>query len=119
MNITRIYNNNIINLIKWMDRITNEEVLGRIGERRTLWKCLKKRKDQMMGHTLRRGGLLRDILEGVVGMKRGRPRLKYFDQIIGDMGCETFREVKELAGMGQSRVETGGCVKPVLGLCTQ
>ena len=29
---------------------------------------------------------------------RGRPRLKYFDQIIRDMGCETFREVKQLAG---------------------
>ena len=53
-----------------------------------------------MGHTLRHGGLLRDILEGEVGKKsgRGRPRLKYFDQIIRDMGCETFREVKQLAG---------------------
>ena len=45
--------------IKWMDKITNEEVLGRIGERRTLWKSLKKRRGQMMGHTLRHGGLLR------------------------------------------------------------
>ena len=34
---------------------------------------------------------------GDVGKRRGRPRLKYFDHIIGDMGCETFREVKELA----------------------
>ena len=83
--------------IKWMDRITNEEVLGRIGERRTLWKSLWKRRGQMMWHTLRHGGLLRDILEGEVGKKRRRPRLKYFDQIIGDMGYETFREVKELA----------------------
>ena len=87
--------------IKWMKRITNEEVLGRIGERRTLWKSLKKRRGQMMGHTLiRHGGLLRDILEGWVGKKRGRgrPRLKYFDQIIRDMGSDTFREVKQLAG---------------------
>ena len=39
--------------IKWiMDRITN---LGRIGERRTLWKG----RGQMMGHTLRHGGLIR------------------------------------------------------------
>ena len=83
-----------------MDRITNEEVLGRIRERRTLWKSLKKRKGQMMGHTLRRGGLLGDILEGEMGKKRGRgrPRLKYYDQIIGYMGCETFREAKQLAG---------------------
>ena len=44
--------------IKRMDRITNEEVLGRIGERRTLWKSLKKRRGQLMGHTLRHGGYL-------------------------------------------------------------
>ena len=45
--------------IKWMDRITNEEVLERIGERRTMWKGLRKRRGQMMGHVLRHGGLLR------------------------------------------------------------
>ena len=88
----------MMNII-WMDRITNEEVLGRIGERRTLWKSLKKRRGQMMGHTLRRGGLLGDILEGEMGKKRGRRRFKYFDQIIEDMGCETFRKVKQLAGL--------------------
>ena len=82
---------------RMMDRITNEEVLGRIGERRTMWKNLKKRRGQMMGPTLRHGGLLRDILEGEVGKKKGRPRLKYFNQIIVDMGCETFRVVKQLA----------------------
>ena len=32
-----------------------------------------------------------------MGKKKGRPRLKYFEQIIRDMGCKTFREVKELA----------------------
>ena len=33
-------------------------------------------------------GLLRDFLDGEVGKKKGsgRPRLKYFDQTIGDMG---------------------------------
>ena len=89
--------------IKWMDKITNEEVFGRIGERRTLWKSLRKRRGQMMGHTdtETRGTLFRDyILEEEVGQKRasGRPRLEYFDQIIGGMECETFREVKQLAG---------------------
>ena len=37
--------------IKWMDRITIEEVLERIGERKTSWKRLRKRRGQMMGHT--------------------------------------------------------------------
>ena len=42
--------------IKWMDRITNEEVLGRIGERRTLWKSLEEEKRSDDGvHTETRG----------------------------------------------------------------
>ena len=63
---------------------------------------LCNRRGQMMWHRRRHGGLLRDILEREVGKKRGKPRLKYFDQIIGDMGCETFRA--QTAGMGQRRV---------------
>ena len=39
------------------------------------------------------------LLHGLIKYKpEGRPRLKYFDQIIREMGCETFREVKQLAG---------------------
>ena len=83
--------------IKWMDRITNEEVLEWIGERRIAWKCLRKRRGQMMGYTLRHGGLLRDIFGGEVGKERGRSRLEDFEQIIRNMGYETFRKVKELA----------------------
>ena len=78
-------------------RITNEKVLERVGERRSLRKSLRKRRGQMMGHTLRHGCLgisSRGRWGKIRG--RGRPRLEYFDQIIGDMRCETFREVKEL-----------------------
>ena len=46
----------------------------------------KEKRSEMMGHELRHGGLLRDILEGDVSKKGGKSRLKYFDQIIGDMG---------------------------------
>ena len=56
--------------------------------------------NKLMGHTLRHGGLLRDILERELGKKRERPRLEYFEQIIRDMGYKTFREVKELAWGG-------------------
>ena len=62
--------------IKWMDRITNEEVLGRIRERRTLWKSLKKRRGQMMGHTLRHGGSLRDIFRDCLA--KGGAQIKIF-----------------------------------------
>ena len=60
--------------IKSINRIPNEEVLERIGKRRTLWKSLRKRRSQMMGLTLRYVGLDRDIL----GKKRGKLRLDYF-----------------------------------------
>ena len=40
---------------------------------------VEEEKGQMMGHTLKHGGLLRDILEGEVRKKGGRPRLNYFD----------------------------------------
>ena len=41
--------------IKWMDRITNEEVLERIGERRTLWKSEEKKRPDGGAHTETRG----------------------------------------------------------------
>ena len=67
--------------IKWMDRITNEEVLGRIGERRTLWKSLKKKRRQMVGntHTETRGTLFRGWYLGSGGGKeRGKGQIKIF-----------------------------------------
>ena len=55
----------------------------------------------MMGQTLRHGGLLKDI-GGWGGGEKGKrtDRLENFDQIIRDMGCESFREVKELTWHG-------------------
>ena len=53
--------------IKWIDSITNEELLEQIGERRTVW----KRRAQMMGHISRHGGLLRNILNGKVERGEG------------------------------------------------
>ena len=68
--------------IKWIDRITNEKVIERIRERRILWKSLRKRRGQMMGHTLRLSGLLRDVLEGNVGKKRGKGRIGSYDTLL-------------------------------------
>ena len=44
--------------------------------------------------------------------EKGRPWLVYFPYIMKDMGCGTFKEVKELA---LDRVDW----KPLLGLCTR
>jgi hypothetical protein len=50
--------------ISWTDKITNEEVLERIGINRQLLSGLKHRKKNWIGHILRGGGLLKEVIEG-------------------------------------------------------
>jgi len=60
--------------IIWSNRVTNEEVLGRIKEKRQIWKTITKRRDNMIGHTLYHYSLLKLIIEGYVDGKTGRGR---------------------------------------------
>ena len=85
--------------IPWTARMTNEEVLQRAEEAPVLWKTVKKRRDIWMGHILRHESLLHTIMEGLVEGKRarGRPRRKYISQIMQDLGCGSFTELKRLA----------------------
>ena len=85
--------------IRWVDRVTNEEVLNRIGEERSLWRNLTKRRDRMIGHYLRHPGLVNLVLEGSVWGKngRGRPRSEYDRQIRVDVGCSSYVAMKRLA----------------------
>jgi len=82
--------------IKWTDKIKNEVVLERVGERRKLLQAVQKRKSNWLGHVLRRQCLQRDMLEGSVEgrLKRGRLRRK----IIDDMKQEkNYQELKFMA----------------------
>jgi hypothetical protein len=65
--------------IKWTDKIRNEEVYRGIEEERTLWNNIEKRRSRWNGHTLRRNGLVENIIEGKIEGKvpRGSPRDKY------------------------------------------
>ena len=49
--------------IKWSEQVTNE-VLDRIGEKRTLLNNILRRKSNCIGHILRRNCLLRGVTEG-------------------------------------------------------
>ena len=60
--------------IKWTDKITNEEVLLRVGETRKLRETIRMRKKRWMGHVLRHEGLMKDVLEGRMEGKRPRGR---------------------------------------------
>ena len=58
--------------IKWSEKITNEQVLQRIGEKRTLLNNILLRKANWIGHILRRNCLLHDVTVGQMTSKRNR-----------------------------------------------
>jgi hypothetical protein len=68
--------------ISWADHVRNEEVLVRVKEQGNILPEIRKRKDNWIGHILRRNCLLRQVTEGkikgwieVIG-RRGRRRRK-------------------------------------------
>jgi len=62
--------------VSWMDKITNEKILTKVGEKRQLISVIRNRKKNWIGHVLRGKGLLREVMEGRMEGKRarGRPR---------------------------------------------
>ncbi|VVC41307.1 Reverse transcriptase domain [Cinara cedri] len=89
-----------IRRISWIDRRSNEDILRTIDEKRTLIDIIKKRRWQMIGHTLRHGNELHSIIiEGMIeGTRaRGRPRTRYISQIMRDARVTSYRELKNIA----------------------
>lgn len=63
--------------ISWVDRITNDAVLRRMGKEREIINNVKKRKLEYLGHVMRneqRYNLLQLILQGKIFGKRGPGR---------------------------------------------
>ena len=66
--------------IEWSEKVTNEQVLDRIREKRTLLNNILRRQANWIGHILRRNYLLHDAIEGQmtevrgVGRRRTAPR---------------------------------------------
>ena len=69
--------------ISYKQRITNEEVLRKLGTQRSLLKSIKTRKLRFFGHTKRHNTIMKDILEGKMEGRRpkGRPRAQWSDNI--------------------------------------
>ena len=82
--------------ISWRDRVRNEEVLRRVGEKRSLMETIWKRKAKWIGHILRSEGLLRTVIEGRVPGKRprGRRRRMMLDDILEE---RKYHQIKECA----------------------
>jgi hypothetical protein len=69
--------------IKWSEKITNEQVLDRIGEKRTLLNNIIRRKANWIGHILRRNCLLHNSIEGQMTEVKGVGRRRA--QLLDDM----------------------------------
>ena len=57
--------------IKWSEKVTNEQVLDRIGEKRTLINNILSRKVNWICHILRRNCFLHNAIEGQMTEVKG------------------------------------------------
>ena len=62
--------------MKWSEKVTNEQVLDRIGEKRTLLINILRRKSNWISHILRRNCLIHDAIEGQMMEVKGVGRRK-------------------------------------------
>ena len=86
--------------ISWRDRVTNEDVLARIGMQRSLIKEIRKRQMNFLGHIIRSEKIEHLCLTGRIEGRRarGRQRMKYMDSLVGDLGGEyTANQVVQAA----------------------
>jgi len=70
--------------ISWTYKITNEEVLRRVGEKRTTLETIVRRKKNWIGHIMRGDGLMKEVMEGKMVGKRGpgRKRVGMIDDLL-------------------------------------
>ena len=75
----------------WRYKISNEEVLRRVGEKREILQSITRRKRSWINKILKGDGLLKDTFEGRMEGKRtrGRPRQKMLDAL-----HEKYRDLK-------------------------
>ena len=70
--------------ISWTEKITNEEVLRRVGEKRSMVETIVRRKKNWIGHIMRGDGLMKEVMEGKMEGKRGpgRKRIGMIDELM-------------------------------------
>jgi hypothetical protein len=56
--------------ISWTDRVRNEDVLLRVSEQRNILHTVKRRKANLIGHTLGRKCMLEHVTEGTIEEER-------------------------------------------------
>jgi hypothetical protein len=81
--------------VSWTEHVTNEDVLKRVEEKRSLMAALRERQKNWIGHILRGDSLLREIIEGRMEGRRtrGRPR----QMMLGWMMTDGYSGLKRRA----------------------
>ena len=74
--------------LSWTDRVSNEEVLRRVDQQRSLLKIIRRRQMEFLGHVIRREKLEHLSLTGMIEGRRvrGRQRKKFLDSIMEELG---------------------------------
>ena len=86
-----------IEKLKWSDKVTNEQVLERIGDKRTLLNNILCRKANWIGHSLITYCVLHDAIEGQMTEVKGvggRKRTQLLDDL---RSRKNYWELKEEA----------------------
>ena len=65
--------------MSWLNKVTSQEVLNLLKEKRSLYSSMKRLRDRLLGHTHGYKELEEKILEGTVEerKRKGRQRLEY------------------------------------------
>ena len=88
----------ILKVSCWRDRVTNQEVLRRVGDTRKLYQSISRSKLKFAGHVVRgsSGEMCTNIIEGSVEGKRsrGRQRKTWMEDIKEWMGESSYGLVK-------------------------
>ena len=92
--------------ISYKDRVTNEEVLRRLGVERRLLSQIKTHKLSYFGHIARHDSLQKTVLTGRMEGKRGRgrPRRQWYDDIREWTGNQLYTNIM----LAQDRVAWRG-----------
>ena len=104
--------------ISWTDHVRNEEVLLRVNEQRNILHDIRKRKDNWIGHILRRNCLLKQIIKGKikgemeVTRRRGRRHKKLLEDLKDRRGYSHLKEEALDHTMWTNRF--GGGFRPVI-----
>jgi hypothetical protein len=84
--------------ISWTDRVRNEEVLHRVKEERNIVHTIKRRRDNWIGHILRRNCLLKHVIAGKIEGRiketgrRGRRRKQLLEDLKEKRGYWKLKE---------------------------